>query len=219
VTTPDDAIWDYHYDPFGRRIGKACIQPGNKRHRQAQKVSYLWAGNLLSEERRIYADGREQTVAYHYEQDSFWPIAQGVDGELSYIVTDHLGTPKELLSEEGELRWSASHKLWGEIAQVQAGSRQAANDADGKFTCLLSFQGQLEDEESGLYYNRFRYYDAESGGYVSADPIGLAGGLTLHGYVDNPGGWVGPFGLARKKCEGGGFKENKREFNRADSSW
>ncbi|HED35103.1 MAG TPA: RHS repeat protein, partial [Gammaproteobacteria bacterium] len=213
VTTPDDAVWDYHYDPFGRRIGKACVQPGNKRHRQAQKVSYLWAGNLLSEERRIYADGREQTVAYHYEQDSFRPIAQEVDGELSYIVTDHLGTPKELLSEEGELRWSASYKLWGKIAQVQAGSRagssQAANDADGKFTCLLRFQGQLEDEESGLYYNRFRYYDAESGGYVSADPIGLAGGLTLHGYVDNPGGWVDPFGLNKKsRC---GLKKKLRK--------
>ncbi|VAW64581.1 hypothetical protein MNBD_GAMMA10-1048, partial [hydrothermal vent metagenome] len=110
------------------------------------------------EERRIYADGREQTVAYHYEQDSFRPIAQEVDGELSYIVTDHLGTPKELLSEEGELRWSASHKLWGGIAQVQAGSGRAANDANGNITCLLRFQGQLEDEESGLYYNRFRYY-------------------------------------------------------------
>jgi len=97
VTTPDDAVWDYHYDPFGRRIGKACVQPGNKRHRQAQK--------------------------------------------LSYIVTDYLGTPKELLSEEGELHWSASHKLWGGIAQVQAGSGRAANDADGKFTCLLRFQG------------------------------------------------------------------------------
>jgi len=196
VTTPDGGVWDYRYDPFGRRIAKSCIQVGSKHNRQAQKVSYLWAGNLLSEERRIYADGSEQTVAYHYEQDSFVPIAQEVDGELSYIVTDHLGTPKELLSEEGELLWSASHRLWGNIAQTQ----QAANDGDGKVTCLLRFQGQLEDEESGLYYNRFRYYDPESGGYASADPIGLAGGLTPYGYVYNPNTWVDPFGLAKKKC-------------------
>lgn len=52
-----------------------------------------------------------------------------------------------------------------------------------------------EDAETGLYYNRFRYYDPEAGGYVSQDPIGLAGGAALYGYVGDPTGWVDPFGL------------------------
>lgn len=197
VVTPDNATWEYHYDPFGRRINKTCVQGGQggyKGHQQYRKspeqVSYLWSGNVLSEERRLYADGTEQTLAYHYEQDSFVPIAQEVDGELSYIVTDHLGTPKELLSEQGEVRWHTRHQLWGKTVQLKTTSRTAAND-----DCHLRFQGQLEDEETGLYYNRFRYYDPESGDYLSQDPIGLAGGLTPHKYVDNPVSWIDPFGL------------------------
>ncbi|MEQ4670434.1 RHS repeat-associated core domain-containing protein, partial [Providencia manganoxydans] len=55
-----------------------------------------------------------------------------------------------------------------------------------------------------LYYNRFRYYDKDSGQYISPDPIGLLGGLNPYGYVHDPVGWVDPFGLA-------GGKGNKGE--------
>lgn len=196
VTTPENGVWRYRYDPFGRRIGKTCIQPGSKRYRQVTDVHYLWSGNLLSEEHRIYADGTEQTVAYHYEQDSFRPIAQEVDGKLTYIVTDHLGTPKELLTEAGDMVWSARHELWGKITANQ----QAANDDTHE--CLLRFQGQIEDKESGFYYNRFRYYEPNSGNYLSSDPIGLAGGTRPHSYVANSASSIDPFGL-KADCPGG----------------
>jgi RHS repeat-associated protein len=50
--------------------------------------------------------------------------------------------------------------------------------------CPYRYQGQYEDSETGLYYNRFRYYDPDSGGYISQDPIGLEGeNPTLYGYV------------------------------------
>ncbi|MFP2424329.1 RHS repeat-associated core domain-containing protein, partial [Pseudescherichia vulneris] len=62
--------------------------------------------------------------------------------------------------------------------------------------CNLRFAGQYEDEESGLHYNRFRYYDTETGQYLTPDPIGLAGGVNPYGYVHNPLGWVDPLGLA-----------------------
>ncbi|MBI0440445.1 RHS repeat-associated core domain-containing protein, partial [Dickeya dianthicola] len=52
------------------------------------------------------------------------------------------------------------------------------------------------DSESGLCYNRFRYYDPAGGCYVSPDPIGIAGGESNYGYVPNPNTWVDPFGLA-----------------------
>ncbi|MFJ5539862.1 RHS repeat-associated core domain-containing protein [Vreelandella titanicae] len=59
----------------------------------------------------------------------------------------------------------------------------------------IRFQGQWHDEESGLYYNRHRYYDPQQGRYISQDPIGLQGGTNLYGYVTNPTGAVDPLGL------------------------
>ncbi|MCE0826915.1 RHS repeat-associated core domain-containing protein [Buttiauxella sp. A2-C2_NF] len=59
-------------------------------------------------------------------------------------------------------------------------------------SCNLRFAGQYEDEESGLHYNRFRYYDSETGQYLTPDPIGLLGGVNPYGYVSNPlRGWLG----------------------------
>ncbi|MGX2951562.1 RHS repeat domain-containing protein, partial [Ursidibacter sp. B-7004-1] len=60
----------------------------------------------------------------------------------------------------------------------------------------MLFAGQYFDEESGLVYNRFRYYDPNSGNYISSDPIGLSGGERPFGYVGNPLDWVDLFGLA-----------------------
>ena len=61
---------------------------------------------------------------------------------------------------------------------------------------LFRYQGQYEDSETGLYYNRFRYYDPDAGMYLSQDPIGLAGGDKLYGYVHDPNSWVDIFGLS-----------------------
>ncbi len=72
----------------------------------------------------------------------------------------------------------------------------AANDAD-KLSCNLRFAGQYADEESGLHYNRFRYYDNGTGQYLSPDPIGLAGGVNPYGYVPNPLKYADPFWLCK----------------------
>ncbi|MBI0432149.1 RHS repeat-associated core domain-containing protein, partial [Pectobacterium parmentieri] len=55
--------------------------------------------------------------------------------------------------------------------------------------------------ETGLYYNRHRYYDAESGQYLSPDPIGLLGGIRPQAYIHNPLTWIDPLGLAESTCE------------------
>ena len=57
------------------------------------------------------------------------------------------------------------------------------------------FQGQYHDSETGLHYNRFRYYDPDVGRFVSQDPIGLAGGNNPYQYAPNPNSWIDPFGL------------------------
>lgn len=63
--------------------------------------------------------------------------------------------------------------------------------------CNYLYQGQSYDKETGLAYNRFRYYDPDEGNYISQDPIGLAGGNpTLYGYVQDTNTWVDVFGLS-----------------------
>ncbi|WP_375199425.1 RHS repeat-associated core domain-containing protein [Bacillus sp. RS11] len=58
------------------------------------------------------------------------------------------------------------------------------------------YQGQYEDIEIGLYYNRFRYYSPIEGMYTQLDPLGLEGGNpTIYGYVSDPNIWIDPFGL------------------------
>jgi RHS repeat-associated protein len=63
----------------------------------------------------------------------------------------------------------------------------------------LRFQGQYYDEESGLHYNRHRYYDPECGRFINQDPIGLLGGDNNYLYVPNPVTWVDPLGLSCKE--------------------
>ena len=63
----------------------------------------------------------------------------------------------------------------------------------------LRFQGQYFDAETGLHYNRFRYYDPDIGRFVSQDPIGLAGGVNNYQYAPNPVGWIDPLGLSGKQ--------------------
>ena len=65
-----------------------------------------------------------------------------------------------------------------------------------EFGTGFRYQGQYEDVETGLYYNRFRYYSADEGVYISQDPIGLAGGAALYSYVQDVNSWVDVFGLS-----------------------
>ena len=58
------------------------------------------------------------------------------------------------------------------------------------------FQGQYWDEETGLHYNRYRYYDPYSARFASSDPIALAGGTNLHAYAPNAIEWIDPLGLS-----------------------
>jgi RHS repeat-associated protein len=61
-------------------------------------------------------------------------------------------------------------------------------------------QGQYDDGNTGLYYNTFRYYDADAGRFSSEDPISLKGGVNLYQYAPNPVRWADPLGLETYKC-------------------
>ncbi|WP_238392806.1 toxin C-terminal domain-containing protein [Buttiauxella sp. 3AFRM03] len=183
LETPDGERWEYRYDPSGRRISKRCT------NRQKTGYDFHWNGDQLTEEIPVYAGGTpayDDSIRWIYEPGSFTPLARYEKGQLHYAVTDTVGRIQELLTEDGTIVWRGKQQLWGR--------EESANDDN--LSCRLRFPGQYEDTESGLHYNRSRYYDSETGQYISADPIGLAGGVNPYGYVHNPLGWIDPLGLA-----------------------
>ncbi|MFL9669499.1 RHS repeat-associated core domain-containing protein [Variovorax sp. AB1(2024)] len=133
---------------------------------------------------------------YDIEQDPLWngeqrQVPRAFDRkEMAFYQCDHLGTPQELTDHEGSVAWSAQYKAWGE-------AREAISEAGRRagFRNPIRFQGQYWDEETGLHYNRYRYYDPVGGTFASSDPIGLAGGGHLHLYVPSPTQWIDPLGL------------------------
>ncbi|MBT2786314.1 RHS repeat-associated core domain-containing protein [Halomonas sp. ISL-106] len=106
---------------------------------------------------------------------------------LSAYITYALGTPIQLLTHNGQARWFAEPDDWAAVKNQRAVRN---------VTQPIRFQGQWHDEESGLYYNRHRYYDPQQGRYISQDPIGLRGGTNLYGYVTNPISMVDQLGLS-----------------------
>ncbi|MGR2993785.1 RHS repeat-associated core domain-containing protein [Vibrio vulnificus] len=196
IELPDGGRYRYRYDPLGRRVAKECLS--------TQRITeYLWDGANIVQHSQKTADGSViQEIEYLYEPETFRPLAQVTHkanqaSQLHYIVTDHAGTPQELCSENGDVVWQGEQALWGHYQQKNAlpnhGFRE--NAQNDELYCDLRYQGQIEDRESGLYYNVNRYYDADSGQYLSPDPIGFAGGLRPQAYVFNPLEWVDPLGL------------------------
>ncbi len=190
----------YVYDALSRRIAKQVFPE----RCPSQLTRYGWDGDQL-----VHEDTGEQRTTVFYEPGTFVPLfrvdelgvnaleAQGITLEqliqenidtsrYSAFITDHLGTPTKLIDEDGHLLWSAEPDDWAAIKD----ERTVPN-----LQQPIRFQGQWQDEETGLYYNRYRYYDPKQGRYITQDPIGLAGGLNSYAYVSNPTGWVDPLGL------------------------
>ncbi|MEM5343164.1 RHS repeat-associated core domain-containing protein [Paraburkholderia azotifigens] len=107
--------------------------------------------------------------------------------KVCYYHTDPAGTARQVTDSKGHVVWGGACTAWG---KVRANLADAAN-----FVQPLRLPGQYQDDESGLHYNTFRYYDPHAGRFVSQDPIGLNGGLNLYQYAPNPINWIDPWGL------------------------
>jgi RHS repeat-associated protein len=86
--------------------------------------------------------------------------------------------------------------------------------ADGaKTDCPIRLPGQWHDAESGLHYNRHRYFDPDTGQFISQDPIGIDGGLNLYRYAPNALNFVDLLGLdiCANKKKGDDFKDAVKE--------
>ena len=100
---------------------------------------------------------------------------------------DHRGLPLALISEDGNTMWSAEYDEWGNLLN---------EENPHHLYQPYRLPGQQYDDESGLCYNRNRYYDPLQGRYITQDPIGLSGGWNLYQYPLNPVHKVDPLGLS-----------------------
>jgi RHS repeat-associated protein len=212
--TPDGASWTYGYDAFARRLWKQewrrRATPGTVTQIDWQpgvRHDFLWDGDVIARETVTSATGVRQ-VSWIHEPGTFVPLARVEAGRLSFVVTDHLGTPRELVSETGALEWAADYRTWGRVRRIwshRASSATMPAETEGNLAlnrnataaladCPIRFQGQWEDLETGLHYNRFRYYEPAVG-YASGDPIGLVGGYRPFAYVTSPVNELDPLGL------------------------
>ena len=173
-----------------------------------------YQGIVLDQKSRVFFDELEQELRKNQLSAKTEKWIQQVDmqpwalkallDEESFAVMkqihmfqcDHLGTPIALINEQGEIDWSAELDAWGQPI--------SENNPDLLYQAI-GFQGQHLDSESGLYYNRHRYYHAQVGRYISQDPIGLNGGVNNFAYVEgNPIRYVDPMGLEKWDWNGKG---------------
>lgn len=209
VVRPDGEVVRFAYDALGRRVLKRF---------RGRTTRWLWDGDVplhewtcggeetepepapAPEEGGAGAEERARRAAnptngppcevltWLFEPDSFAPLARLSSRERRWasVVCDHLGTPVALVDADGEVVWSAELDVFGQVERF-TGER-------GR--CPFRFPGQYEDEETGLHYNRFRYYDPAAGQYVAQDPLGLLAGTRMYGYVRDPSRSTDVLGLA-----------------------
>ncbi len=202
--------WTYSYDPMGRRVSKQRLDATGG---IVEQTLFSWEGERLAEEVRIGSSATEPAVStWENLPGTYTPIAQiastgpgagpsglspdrdDLDTRFFAIVTDLIGTPTEMVTADGvDVVWSnAQRSLWG--LELFRSPSFRSGDPD-RVNCPLRFPGQYEDTETGLSYNRHRYYDPICGRYLTADPLGLEPALDPQGYVLNPNDWSDPLGL------------------------
>jgi RHS repeat-associated protein len=174
---------------------------------------------MLAQQKKLKAQVRGEVPEEPPPEEKTEPTNNVVhlkDWQVRYYHNDHLGTPRELSRDDGQIVWQATYKAWGNTLKVERPAAEALqkqerlaqaqqapeaqNDANPELWEAeqnLRFQGQYFDSETGLHYNRFRYFDPDVGRFISQDPIGFEGGFNLYQYAPNPVEWIDPLGLDR----------------------
>ncbi|CAM3812313.1 RHS repeat-associated core domain-containing protein [Rheinheimera salexigens] len=179
------SVTRYKYDALGRRSAKITAQG---------RTDYLWQGNTLLGE---HSNG--EFTWYIYQPNSHQPLALIKYGKVYFYQLDQLGTPLSLTDENNTIVWQAHYSVFGQATVT-------VKDIDNP----IRFQSQYFDNESGLHYNHFRYYDPTTGRFISQDPIGLIGGINHYQYAPNHINWVDPLGLKCKENTWNEFQKNSK---------
>ncbi len=207
VRLPNAQVVEFEYDPFARRMSKRVLRraPSGKLE-LLSKHRYVWDKDRVFQE--IVSKPGDSSIeahTYHYDPLSGTPLcertvrsdAQSSD-ESPYLfhVNDAIGTPEELVRADGSVAAVLERTAWGRTWSKTGKQPETA----------LRFRGQWEDEETGLHYNRYRYYDPDAGRYISADPASGLPDANEYRYCVNPISWSDPEGLEHHAM--GGFTPN-----------
>ena len=171
-TTVNGIPAQYKYNLSGLRVSKTV---------SGKTTLYFYDndGRLLSE-----GDAGTGAVNREYIWLGTKPVAYLAGEQVYFIHTDNTETPQLLTNSQGSVVWTVQSYPFGKQSYA------------GNVTFNLRYPGQYFDEETGLHYNWHRYYDPNTGRYITSDPIGLAGGLNTFAYVgNNPLSFVDPLGL------------------------
>lgn len=192
VIRPDGRPVEFRYDALGRRTAKQYF---------GKVTRWVWDGNVpihewnykttdmqSGEKESIPSkEPTEDITTWVFEAGTFVPTAKIQDGKQYSIVSDYLGTPIQMYDEQGNKTWDCTLNVYGKVTTFTGKALNA---------CPFRFQGQYEDEETDLYYNRFRYYSSKNGVYISQDPIRLNGRNTIfYSYVKDGNKGIDLFGL------------------------
>lgn len=168
-----DVAWQAEHDPIGRRTLVRTARG---------ETRFVWDSDRLAAELR--ADGSVRIYVYAAPL-AMTPLlfvdyasadAEPDRGRVYHVHSDQIGAPIRVTDEEGAVVWSARMDPFGP-AQVET-----AEDLE----LSLRMPGHFHDEETGLNYNRFRYYAPQLGRYLQPDPLGVGAGLNLYAYPGNP---------------------------------
>ncbi|WP_437510438.1 DUF6531 domain-containing protein [Sorangium sp. So ce1099] len=179
----------FTYDAFGRRVRKEICDAHGELDRA---VDFLWDADELAAD----IDSLRGTRTFVCAPGTFVPLLQAEQGEVFAVVSDLLGMPRELIDQAGRVAASAAHSAWGRLLEAHAGPEEQAKQGRRPVQSPFRLLGQYADDETGLRYARFRYFDADVGRWCSPDPLGVWGGNNLLGFDGSPTLTTDPLGLS-----------------------
>jgi len=155
----------YIVDGFNRRIGKEVDSTLTDTFLYADQLSPI-----------AWKHGTEATAFFVYGTRPNVPDYMVKDGVAYRIFSDHLGSPRLVVDEDGTIVQRTDYDAFGRTTDVFV---------DTGFTPIpFGFAGGLYDRDTGLVRFGARDYDPYTGRWTTKDPILFAGGdANLYGYV------------------------------------